>query len=301
MAILIDPARWPAHGTHFAHLASDSSLAELHAFAQAAGLSAKAFDHDHYDIAEHRVVDLVAAGAIEVEARELVSRLVAAGLRVRPAQRIPRRSRAVAALAESWATLMPNAPKLGDELLRRWQEPHRRYHDVGHLFHMLGALKLISVPVVPPELTLAAWFHDAVYTGSAGQDEHTSAALARTELESAGMPTPLVDEVFRLILLTIEHHCEPTDHYGTLLIDADLSILGSAPGRYQMYVRDVRAEHPEIADLEFGIARWEVVSALLSAEVLFGSDLGRHLWLNQARHNLIGEEIHWQTVVGRQG
>lgn len=33
MAILIDPPLWPAHGTLWSHLITDTELAELHAFA----------------------------------------------------------------------------------------------------------------------------------------------------------------------------------------------------------------------------------------------------------------------------
>ena len=42
MTVLVDPPLWPAHGRHFSHLVSDSSLAELHAFARAAGLPGRA-------------------------------------------------------------------------------------------------------------------------------------------------------------------------------------------------------------------------------------------------------------------
>ncbi|BAS15851.1 hypothetical protein AHiyo8_41540 [Arthrobacter sp. Hiyo8] len=37
MAVYVDPPLWPAHGTVFSHLVSDTSLEELHAFAEAAG------------------------------------------------------------------------------------------------------------------------------------------------------------------------------------------------------------------------------------------------------------------------
>lgn len=87
MAILIDPARWPAHGTVFSHLVSDVSFAELHAFAAAAGIPARAFDRDHYDVPLRRYRDLVDAGAEPVSSRELLARLVAAGLRRREKRR----------------------------------------------------------------------------------------------------------------------------------------------------------------------------------------------------------------------
>ena len=83
MAILIDEPIWPAHGTVWAHLVSDSSLDELHAFAAAAGIPERGFDNDHYDVPQRRWDDLVAMGAEPVTGRELLRRLQAAGLRVK--------------------------------------------------------------------------------------------------------------------------------------------------------------------------------------------------------------------------
>lgn len=80
--MLVDPPRWPAHGRLWSHLVSDTSLAELHAFAGRLGIPARAFDEDHYDIPQERYDDVVAAGARPVEGRELIRRLIASGLRV---------------------------------------------------------------------------------------------------------------------------------------------------------------------------------------------------------------------------
>ena len=80
--ILIDPPLWPNHGRRWSHLVSDTSLAELHDFAARAGLPARAFDLDHYDVPDERHDDLVAAGAVAVDAHELIRRLRASGLRV---------------------------------------------------------------------------------------------------------------------------------------------------------------------------------------------------------------------------
>ncbi len=81
MTVLIDPPRWPAHGREWAHLVSDESYDELQRFADAAGIPRRGFDHDHYDVPADRYDDLVAAGAVPVDSRELVRRLTAAGLR----------------------------------------------------------------------------------------------------------------------------------------------------------------------------------------------------------------------------
>jgi hypothetical protein len=87
MTVLIDQAIWPAHDTVWAHLVSDSSLDELHAFAERAGLPPRSFDRDHYDVPAERWQQLVDAGALPVSGRELVTRLIASGLRVNARER----------------------------------------------------------------------------------------------------------------------------------------------------------------------------------------------------------------------
>ena len=83
MTVLIDEPIWPAHGTVWAHLVSDESYAELHAFASSAGIPERGFDYDHYDVPLRRWDDMVALGAEAVTTRELVRRLEESGLRVK--------------------------------------------------------------------------------------------------------------------------------------------------------------------------------------------------------------------------
>ena len=83
MTILIDPPQVPSRGRLWSHLASDTSYDELHAFAARVGIPERGFDRDHYDVPAEYYDDMVAAGAVPVRSRELVSRLVAAGLRRR--------------------------------------------------------------------------------------------------------------------------------------------------------------------------------------------------------------------------
>ncbi len=82
MTVLVDPPMWPRHGHLWAHLVSDASLAELHAFARRAELRERSFDLDHYDVPEVRHAELVALGAVPVSAGDLIRRLRASGLRV---------------------------------------------------------------------------------------------------------------------------------------------------------------------------------------------------------------------------
>jgi muramoyltetrapeptide carboxypeptidase len=85
VTLLIDPPNAHGHGRVWSHLASDASYAELHRFAQSLGIPQRGFDRDHYDIPAERYDAVVAAGAVPVSSRELIARLLAAGLRRRKA------------------------------------------------------------------------------------------------------------------------------------------------------------------------------------------------------------------------
>jgi len=283
MAVLIDPPRWPAHGTVFGHLVSDASLDELHAFAARAGIPPRAFDHDHYDVPVSRYDELVAAGALPLDERELVRRLAASGLRVRPHEKTPTRAVAGVAVVTAWERLgLPSA--LRDDLVARWSEPHRHYHDVRHLAQCLTALGQLGCDDAIVEL--AAWFHDAVYDGVPGEDEEASARLAEASL-TPWIPDEDVAEVSRLVRMTADH--SPEDPRGSLLSDADLSILGQVPGRYHVYVRDVRLDYAHVGDDAWRAGRAAVLRSLLDLDPLFRTDLGRDLWEGRARSNLADE------------
>lgn len=83
MAIWVDEPAWPAHNRLWSHVISDTSLDELHAFARAAGIPQRSFEGDHYDIPAERHADVVAAGAIPTNGRDVARRLGASGLRFR--------------------------------------------------------------------------------------------------------------------------------------------------------------------------------------------------------------------------
>ena len=83
MAVLVDAAVWPFRGERWAHLVSDTSLDELHEFAQRLGKRRLAFQGDHYDVEADDRLRAIQLGAEAVDARELLARLTRAGLRRR--------------------------------------------------------------------------------------------------------------------------------------------------------------------------------------------------------------------------
>jgi 8-oxo-dGTP pyrophosphatase MutT (NUDIX family) len=81
MAIWIDPPSWPAHGRLWSHVISDTSYDELTAFAARAGIPARGFDGDHFDIPQESYAALVAAGARPTGGKEVARLLRDSGLR----------------------------------------------------------------------------------------------------------------------------------------------------------------------------------------------------------------------------
>ncbi|MGA4506475.1 DUF4031 domain-containing protein [Propionibacteriaceae bacterium G1746] len=282
MTVLIDKPRWPAHGTLFGHLVSDTSLEELHDLAEAAGLPPRAFDRDHYDVPASLYDDCVAAGALEAPSRELVRALRQANLRVTKADwhadREARRER----LRQRW----PLATGPADDLLERWSSRGRYYHDLRHLEHCLDSLDVVGAD--EPVVALAAWFHDAVYEGRPGRDEDDSAALAESTLEPI-LPRADVREVARLVRLTAGHQPADADVRGQQLCDADLAILAADPARYAVYRRDVRREYHEVPLAMFRSGRRQVLTHLAALDPLYRTDPGRELWTAPAMVNLAAE------------
>ena len=191
-------------------------------------------------------------------------------------------------LQDAWTELLPGQPALGAELLARWSEPHRRYHDATHLATALDALTELGGTARVERL--AIWFHDAIHSGRPGVDETASARLAGDRLLVAGLARHEVSEVCRLVMVTVHHSPTPDDPAGARVSDADLAVLGSDATAYAASVAALRAEAtgtPEDVWRETRLAR---LAELLTSEPLFHTATGRHRWLFRARTNLLAEQ-----------
>ena len=135
---------------------------------------------------------------------------------------------------------------------------------------------------------LAAWYHDAVYAGCP-DDEELSAQLAEQELSALGLPAGMVDEVARLVLLTVHHDPTRGDHNGEVLSDADLSALALPGDRYRQNTAAIRAEYAHIPDEVFRKGRAQVLVSLLGDGAVFRTDEGRRRWEASAQENMLAE------------
>ena len=209
-----------------------------------------------------------------------------------PVTRAPVHTGPVEPLLATWTAALGTGADVtaaGRALLARYDEPHRRYHDRRHLAEVLAALRaLTGGPPVPLEVVCAAWLHDAVHDGR-DDDEERSAVLATQVLPPLGVAPAVVDEVARLVRLTLTHDPAQGDVAGALLSDADLAVLGSPPERYARYAADVRAEYAAVGDDAFRTGRTAVLRSLLDRPRLYVTAEGRDRWDTAARRNLRDE------------
>jgi predicted metal-dependent HD superfamily phosphohydrolase len=193
----------------------------------------------------------------------------------------------------------PGPEALGAELLRRYAEPHRRYHTTEHLAEVLDHVdELAGEADDAGAVRLAAWFHDAVYDPTRGDNEERSAVLAERMLADTDLPAATVAEVARLVRLTTTHDPAEGDRDGAVLCDADLAILAAVPERYAAYAAAVREEYAAVPDEAFRAGRAEILRNLLGLPALFRTAYGRERWEAAARHNL---QIELMLLGGTSG
>jgi predicted metal-dependent HD superfamily phosphohydrolase len=203
-----------------------------------------------------------------------------------------------AALLDRWNTLLgrvaaegsPAPAPFGDELLRRWSEPQRRYHTLSHLAAVLDvADELADEAEDADAVRLAAWFHDAVYAPDRSENEERSARLAERVLPEAGVPAAVTAEAARLVRLTTTHEAAEGDRNGAVLSDADLAVLGGSPTAYAAYAAAVREEYSFVPDAAFRDGRAAILRQLLDLPRLYSTAAARSRYGAAARTNLMTE------------
>lgn len=193
---------------------------------------------------------------------------------------------------ERWAHLWRRAIAAGDrlpvcqELVSRYSESHRHYHNLRHIGECLaefGSARHLARQ--PDALELAIWFHDAIYHPHALDNEERSAELATRRLGDAGADPGLCRSVASLILATKAH--DPSVHPDApLLIDVDLSILGQSAARFEEYEGQIRSEYDRVPQAVFAAKRAEILERFLARERIYTSEPFFSKYEQQARSNL---------------
>ncbi len=159
---------------------------------------------------------------------------------------------------------------LRDELLSRWNEPHRRYHGASHLADVLATIDELGA--VEPDADrvrteLAAWFHDAIYDPRRADNEEQSAALATLRLPAIGIDAGRVAAIADLVRMTKTHVATTAE--GRVLVDTDLAVLARPAAGYDAYVAAVREEYAFVPEERWRQGRAAVLEGLLARRPLY--------------------------------
>ncbi len=135
-----------------------------------------------------------------------------------------------ARFAELWKRCVatppsPDGATVYSDLRSRYEQPFRRFHNLGHIRDCLRLFDEVAALLVDPDaVEFALWFHDAVYEIGASTNELRSADLFLTV--SAGAPFMFRHRVCDHILAT-RHASVVQENDRRFIVDIDLSGFGA--------------------------------------------------------------------------
>lgn len=151
-----------------------------------------------------------------------------------------------------------------DTIVRRYSEPHRRYHNLTHIESMLESMNSHRLESV--ELELAIWFHDIIYDPRSATNESDSADLFAEALGSF-LEERLVEEIYALIVATKHGKATPKSKSALSLCDLDLEILAASPEAYQCYRDAIREEFIHVPDESYAKGRTKFLIKMLDQPI----------------------------------
>jgi len=169
-------------------------------------------------------------------------------------------------------------------VLRAYEEPHRKYHNINHIENMLSLAEKLGWPLTKAQYW-AIFYHDAIYNVPAKNvsSEKLSAELYMKHWGNIHEFAKVTEQ----IILDTEKHI-PTIEESKVVIDLDLSGLALS---YWTNRDTIRLEFSCYNDEEFKIGRKKFLTGMLAKDKLFWYDIGGKTeeWTALARNNMSQE------------
>ncbi|MEL6673112.1 MAG: phosphohydrolase [Bacteroidota bacterium] len=177
-------------------------------------------------------------------------------------------------------------------LWKRYQEPHRAYHNPAHLYALYEHWQKWEA-AWKDKLSVgwAILYHDAIYDPFAKDNEEQSARLAWQDLQALGLPKQQIERIVELIICTQTHEVRPGDGDAARFISMDLAILASEPAAYEAYAQAVRKEYARVPGFLYKKGRRKVLKHFLQKAVIYPDPGLRKAWEQKARSNLEREYL----------
>lgn len=197
-------------------------------------------------------------------------------------------------LLDRWETLWKRIEHQGDiwrfygEIVTRYSEPHRFYHNLWHIRHCLKVLdEARHLCRNPDEVEAALWFHDVIYNFKEGDNEKESAFASGLALAKLEVDFGFRDRVWAHILAT-KHVELPEDPDSRITTDIDISIMGHPEDIYLEGEKRIFREFEWVPAEEGRAWRTRTLQGFLDRDRIYATDFFRDKYEDQARKNLAG-------------
>lgn len=196
-----------------------------------------------------------------------------------------------------------HAAAIHTALTKAWQGPQRVFHTTAYLKDCLFHLEqerwggLIET-CDRGRLSLALWFHDAVYDVKASDNEDKSAAWAVQSLALLDVQPQDIECIRQLILSTRPGFTATGKPLESWMHDIHLHILGADPIRFAQYTKDIRQEFSWVDDLNYRRGLDLVMRRFTSnPKGIYQTEAGRIDYEEAAKKNL---ELHIEGLLRLQ-
>ena len=173
------------------------------------------------------------------------------------------------------------------ELLSCYRQKHRFYHNESHIDAVLKYYeesKQLANNCTAVEVAL--WFHDAIYKPYSSSNELKSANWALNFLKEQKNDDTFSENVHSLIMATL-HNTNPKGNDEQLIVDIDLSILGSQKEVYAQFEKNIREEYKFVPNILYKKKRKEILSGFLKRERIYMHDFFHEKLEDLARVNIV--------------
>ncbi len=156
---------------------------------------------------------------------------------------------------------MPVNPNIFTDLIARYDEPIRYYHDLNHIISMLNTAKDLAYPLSEIQ-TLAIWFHDIVYDPKSDKNEEDSVILAEEMLSHEGYSDYAIGTISQIIMDT--KFMRPSIKDSEIILDLD--VFGFATDMHDHNHMMIRNEYSHVPYREWHEGRAKFLEKFLESK-----------------------------------
>lgn len=176
------------------------------------------------------------------------------------------------------------------QLVASYSAADRAYHNLSHIRTLVDLSASIRQRIEDYQaLSLAIWFHDAIYNTRKNDNEEMSARFAVKTLGRFKIPIDTLAVSCEMIIASREHRKNGFSEDINFFLDLDLAILGSEESVYLDYASAIREEYRWAPDPLYYKGRKKVLERYLERESIYLTTELAQLFEEKARRNMARE------------